>query len=291
MLVVLGPELHILVPVSDLPLTVGKTPSLVYVPRPTTAAVCIRETTMMLTSLKILAQRLAHSLGYRIERLSPHTEVPIEVLDLLIYKLAGTVPDFFFVQVGANDGITHDPIRKYVTRYHWRGILIEPQPQVFEQLRANYRDEPQLHFENAVISEKDGAARFFIADPNLDPTRNLTVFSSLNKHVLARCLPRAAGHRSTGVMQEVQVPAISVPSLIARHQLVRIDLLQTDTQGYDCAIVQQFLGSPCLPTLINFEHCHASSDELQRCYRRLVDYGYRLAKFEHDTVAYREKPM
>ena len=46
--------------------------------------------------------------------------------------------DFFFVQIGANDGINHDPLHEYVTKYNLSGLVVEPQPDVFELLRKNY---------------------------------------------------------------------------------------------------------------------------------------------------------
>lgn len=35
-------------------------------------------------------------------------------------------PDFTVIQVGANDGITHDPIHKFIKRDQWRGVFLEP---------------------------------------------------------------------------------------------------------------------------------------------------------------------
>lgn len=46
---------------------------------------------------------------------------------------------FRFIQVGANDGIHGDPLRAYIERHHWHGILVEPQPDVFARILENYR--------------------------------------------------------------------------------------------------------------------------------------------------------
>lgn len=35
-------------------------------------------------------------------------------------------PDFFFVQIGANDGRLDDPLRDSILRHNWRGVLVEP---------------------------------------------------------------------------------------------------------------------------------------------------------------------
>jgi FkbM family methyltransferase len=241
---------------------------------------------------KLFLQRLANRFGYKIEKLRQTVNAPIDVFDLLMYKLAATVPDFFFVQIGANDGITDDPIREYVTKYHWRGLLVEPQAEVFQRLLNNYGDEKQLSFENAVIADRDGVSKFFVAAEPAAPGKSLTVFSSLDKAILARCLPPAGAGKVTSdaaQMKEIEVPGLSVKSLLAKHDITKIDLLQIDTQGFDCQIVKQFLSSPIRPTVINFEHYHTGPDDLLNCYRLLADSGYRLAPLEIDTVAYMEK--
>ncbi len=240
---------------------------------------------MAFTGLRAFVQRFVNKFGYKIEKLRHPISAPIDVFDLVVHKLVTTVPDFFFVQIGANDGITHDPIREYVLKYHWRGLLVEPQPNVMPLLRKNYQDEKQLVFEEAAVAEKDGVARFFIADESLAPARNLTVFSSLDKDVLARCLPHGAAH-PTPPVREIEVKALSVQALLDRHRITKIDLLQIDTQGFDCPIVKQFLSSKVRPTAIHFEHYHTPEDDFRECLRLLVDSGYRFASLEIDTVAY-----
>jgi FkbM family methyltransferase len=132
--------------------------------------------------------------GYQIEKLRDKVTAPIDVLDLLLTQVSADRPDFFFAQIGANDGLTDDPIRQFVTKYHWRGVLVEPQPQVFQHLLKNYEQEKQLILENAAIADNDGTARLCVAD-HRDETANLTVFASLKKDALIRGLdnPKAAG--------------------------------------------------------------------------------------------------
>jgi hypothetical protein len=58
----------------------------------------------------------------------------------------------FFVQIGSNDGSRGDPLYAAVRRHgHWRGILVEPVPFVFERLKNNYDNDPRLIFENVAI--------------------------------------------------------------------------------------------------------------------------------------------
>ena len=38
--------------------------------------------------------------------------------------------NFSVIQIGASDGITHDPIHKFIKQEKWSGVLLEPQPFV-----------------------------------------------------------------------------------------------------------------------------------------------------------------
>ena len=42
------------------------------------------------------------------------------------------VDDFFFLQIGANDGISFDPIYHLVTNFKLRGICLEPIDEYFQ---------------------------------------------------------------------------------------------------------------------------------------------------------------
>jgi FkbM family methyltransferase len=168
--------------------------------------------------LKASVQRCVKVFGYRLDKLKDTVKAPIDMLDLLLTKVSADRPDFFCVQNRANNGLTDDPIRQFVAKYHWHGVLVEPQPQVFQQLLKNYEQEKQLTFENAAIADKNGTARLFVAD-HRDENADLTVFASLKKDVLIRGLdnPKAAGLE----VQEVEVTALSVQALIAKHQITK----------------------------------------------------------------------
>jgi hypothetical protein len=97
-------------------------------------------------NLKELVQSCVEVFGYRFEKLRDTVKAPIDVMELLLTKVSADRPDFFFVQIGANNGVTDDPIRQFLIKYHWHGVLVEPQPRVFQQLLKNYEPEEQLVF-------------------------------------------------------------------------------------------------------------------------------------------------
>lgn len=53
-------------------------------------------------------------------------------------------PNAFFVQIGANDGYSLDPLTVQIERREWRGIMVEPVPYVFAWLAERYGNHPRL---------------------------------------------------------------------------------------------------------------------------------------------------
>ena len=38
-------------------------------------------------------------------------------------------PGFYFLDIGANDGVTNDPIFPFIEERGWRGLAVEPDPE------------------------------------------------------------------------------------------------------------------------------------------------------------------
>src|SRR5271168_5191347 len=63
-----------------------------------------------------------------------------------LFDLARSRKDIFVLQVGANDGKRHDALSPFLQEFQWRGLLLEPLPDIFADLRRNYvgRDNVNL---------------------------------------------------------------------------------------------------------------------------------------------------
>ena len=72
-------------------------------------------------------------------------------------------PSVTFVQIGAFDGKAGDPIGQLIVEGpNWEGIMIEPQPEAFKRLKANYRRQAsRLTFLNCAVSSGSGQKVFF----------------------------------------------------------------------------------------------------------------------------------
>jgi FkbM family methyltransferase len=209
-------------------------------------------------------------------RKSPASQVSqLSVFTFAVYALirqsTGPVK---FIQVGANDGVYGDPLRHYVERYGWRGMLVEPQPDVFARLRENYSHcAERLIFENLAVSPERGSLVLYRvpgeqALPGQKMQDSLTV-TSANPRVVARQAGVAAS-----LLERVEVEAVRLDDLIARHQFEDFDLLQVDCEGYDGEVMKSIDLARYRPKIVQFEHGHLTRPDLDQLERRLSLHQY-----------------
>ena len=231
-----------------------------------------------------LVQRFLNARGLEIRRAAKEQgeiTAAIDVLSLCVAELQSQRQDLFFVQIGAHDGLTYDPIRPFVEKHHWGGLLVEPQPPIFKQLVANYASEPQLRFENAALAESDGQATLYSFAPDSNLPAHASMLTSFRRELL-----EANGHGYSGKIQETRVPALHPTSLLKKHGVERVDFLQIDTEGYDYQILKMWDFAYTKPALIHFENNFLSAEDFERCTQLLAKQGYRLLTLGIDTIAY-----
>jgi FkbM family methyltransferase len=231
---------------------------------------------------KSLVNSWLRRLGYRIERIADVTENRVDVFWLALrLAMARAGSEFFFVQIGAHNGADDDPIHEFVVRYHPSGVLIEPQPLVFLELKKNYASEPQLIFENVAISHDDGEAKMYYPKAeNGEPTSVLTTF---RREVLEYQIGRGAK------IEEINVATRTFQTLFTRHFIRRVDLLQIDAEGFDCEILKLFDFRAYKPMIVRFEHIHLSRRELTEAVTLLANLGYQFYRDTIDLVAIRNE--
>ncbi|NVJ87538.1 MAG: FkbM family methyltransferase [Algoriphagus sp.] len=209
--------------------------------------------------------------------------------------------DFTVIQIGANDGITNDPIHKFIKRDRWKGVLLEPQPAVFHQyLKKIYQKNHELHPICAAIGEKDGKQKLFkIGFSELRWATGLASFSKEKVEELFEIGVVEKNCKKFGLsipsnkeerISHELVDVISPDTLIKRFKIERIDLLQIDAEGYDLEVIKIFDIEKTQPRAIIFENENLPKEELEECYQLLKSNNYRLQKFGRDTLAMLNPP-
>lgn len=204
--------------------------------------------------------------------------------------------EFTVIQIGANDGITHDPIHKFIKRDNWNGVLLEPQSDVFHQyLKRIYAKNKGIITLCAAIGEEDGSLPIYkIAFSDMRWATGLTSFSKekiedafQNGIVQINCskfgieIPQ---DKSKWISEE-NVEVISPKTLLKKFGIGKIDLLQIDAEGYDLEVIRIFDIEKTNPEAIIFENVGLEEMEYQVYLKKLENAGYYTRKFGPNTLA------
>lgn len=193
-----------------------------------------------------------------------------------------------FIQIGSNDGVSGDPLHGYVVANGWKGILVEPVPYLYDNLKKNYSSIPGLIFENSAVSATSGKLKFYRLQKTDKPGMPswYEQLGSFRKDIVMN-------HRKVipyfdELFIEDEVNAITFEELLKKHNFNNVKLLHIDTEGYDYEILKLIPFQTIRPDLVMFEHKHLKYPDYKRAIMLLTGQGYIVkAKSNSDTIAIR----
>ncbi len=206
-------------------------------------------------------------------------------LDMVLSHYRITHPEVRYLQVGAFDGVSGDPIYPLIERHGLQGVLIEPQKDVFERLKANYAQFPNFRLVNVAIADHDGSSTLFRTKPGAGPEW-LGQIASFNRDVLMWHSRKLSNLNLESVVESEEVRCVTFDSLFKEVGVGKVDLLQIDAEGFDAEILRLFDIPLRRPAIVQFEHIHLSVEDLEKSISLLVDQGYRVTASRTDTLAY-----
>jgi FkbM family methyltransferase len=247
---------------------------------------------------KIINETILRRWGMHIERSPTLTRGALltDYYELILdYEVRLKREAFFCLQIGANDGVSRgDDLIGYVRDYGIRGVMVEPQPAIFETLRANYREFPTITVVNKALHETDRQVVLYMLDaaalrasgarlPRWARTSGIASFSRahVERHV------RRLGVGTEAIIVEARVPCVTLDELIAEHRITTVDLLKIDTEGYDYNILRMLDLARVQPRLIRFEHAHMRRRDYDEVIERLSRHQYQFICGKTNTAAVR----
>lgn len=238
--------------------------------------------------LRKTLHRCVHRFGFRLVRTKPFERA------LRNWELDHQ--PFYFVQVGAHNGITSDPFHRFlIENLAWESILIEPQSPCVDVLRSIYADRENIRIEHAAIGSADTQSDssqagkktltlYKVSDAAVGLPHWANQLASARREVIASHKDRIPDIERWIETQEV--PCMGLAQIVAKHGFPRVDLLATDTEGFDFEVVKQIDDLPSLPQFVYYEHMHLSQQEYSESLRFLNDRNYRTDNFGNgDTLA------
>jgi FkbM family methyltransferase len=213
-------------------------------------------------------------------------QLPTASFNALARKVKAAKPSPFVLQVGAMDGIMFDPMHPLLVEGGWRGLLIEPLPDMFRALQKTYAAFPDLQLLNCAIADHDGILKLYRLDPaaiainGLPPEALGVTTARTDRGFLTRkdYMERLAAHTRT-----VEVPCCTLPHVLAVQNIAELDVIVIDTEGYDWLIVRQLDLKRYNPPLVCLEYSNLNGDEMQACCMHFITHGYNLGVCREDS--------
>lgn len=202
-----------------------------------------------------------------------------------------------FLQIGAFDGKHYDELYEIIkddTKF--KGLLIEPLKNAFDELLKTYSHRKDWLFENVAITEKKEIRQIWTIpyelknDPNLPEwavgcstlLRNSN--SLFGKHCNREEFEALKKHT---VIEFVQCDHLL--SVLEKHNFFNIDIVQVDTEGYDWLIIKQLNLEENRPKIINFEFFNLTPEHYGEIITHLNMYDYSLYKFSNNIVSFQKE--
>jgi FkbM family methyltransferase len=204
----------------------------------------------------------------------------------VLLRVFPSLEGLVFLQIGANDGRRFDPIHDLVTKHRWRGVLVEPVPEIHRSLRETYKDREGLQFLQAAVDLEKGLRAIY----RLDSEKLKTVpewaigLATFDKEQLVGTALKLGLSEAAIVSEKVET--VTWPELWAMLPGKRCDVLVVDTEGYDVPLLSNSDLEKHRPRVVHFEHALTSVPDRLKFYGRLIEMGYQIATDENDTTAW-----
>jgi FkbM family methyltransferase len=192
------------------------------------------------------------------------------------------------IQIGACDGLSFDPLRKYFHEFAWQGILIEPNPIYFKELIRNYSGiKPgNLVFENIGISDKNEELTIHYpakSGPGFRYRNFYKLLGTFDEHLYRQLkseYSRIDFHSQT-------VRCESINELMERYDYFDCDILYSNVEGFDGRIILSTDFSRSRPKIVIFESKFLTEQEKANIYKFLPAHGYSIEECNDRIIACR----
>jgi FkbM family methyltransferase len=203
------------------------------------------------------------------------------------------VPHPVFVKVGANDGVSGDPVSDILLAdERWKGLLIEPVPYVFDRLRTNFRDSRRFSLEQVAIGASIGQAAFYYVDAKAAATIPdlpdwCDQLGSFDKNHITKHLDGSL----TPFIVESMVEVRPLADVLQRNGMRDAHLLHIDTEGYDYEILKTVDLTHEAPWAILVEHRHLPNPQKAEMLLLLRNHGYSVDDCGTDYFAIHKRTL
>jgi FkbM family methyltransferase len=209
----------------------------------------------------------------RINRPIKHRSFALNEIDIKL-KAYLNCKKGFFVEAGANDGVTYSNTLYFEKYKNWTGILIEPIPELAEKCRLN---RPKC------IVEQVALVPFGFKEPYIE-MRYCNLMSVVKGGMKSEEEEVAHIEKGAEIQDvetfELKVPTSDLSAIIEKYSVRDIDFLSLDVEGFELSVLRGIDFDRHKPTFMLIEARYR--DEIDIYLKSLYDPVAELS--EHDVL-------
>jgi len=206
-------------------------------------------------------------------------------LNLVLKKIFDNQKIKCLIQIGANDGSRFDELNIFIKKYKIKSVLVEPINEYFEDLKRNYKNFENVHFENSAITVGAKEKEIFVVNnKNIkDYDEHIKGISSFDKNHLIK-----HGVKSSHIFKK-KINCISILNLLKKYNISDLDILFIDAEGYDGDILIDFFNSSKHEPILIFEYIHIENKILKDLVSILTKKNYSYFNINENLICLPKK--
>jgi FkbM family methyltransferase len=158
----------------------------------------------------------------------------------------------FFMDIGANDGVTLNNTLYFEEQHGWTGINVEPIKSVYDKLVG---ERPKCININCAVSNKDGIAEFLCNKGYTEMISGL--IDTFDDRHLKRLTAENAMHGSSTEL--IRVETRRIETICDEHKISHIHYLSIDVEGAEFDVIKSINFDKVFIDVIGFENNYADT--------------------------------
>jgi FkbM family methyltransferase len=187
----------------------------------------------------------------------------------LIKNFFGRKKDGFFIELGALDGVLYSNTKFFEDSMNWTGILIEPVPSRFEELKKN---RPKCELHRLAICDKEGEVEFIGHN-----AYGGTV------HGYGPELKEARINENKLPNETYKVPAKRFDQVVTADRVPHVDLFSIDVEGGEYEVLSTFDWNIDVSVVMYESSLKWKEEDLKKCEDLMKKNGFEFYQRYHGS--------
>ena len=180
----------------------------------------------------------------------------------------------FFIEAGANDGLSQSNTALYEFDYGWKGLLIEPNFKKYIDCKKNRTNSI---VENYALVSSNYTQKTIRGDFDNQDYANSLMAMVIDNGDYQDDLLLSCKNEKTKNNKIVEVPTITIDELLTENKISKIDFFSLDVEGYEISVLNGMDFSNVRPKYFLIET--ANRPEYQKIIRQYMkDKNYLFVK-------------